>query len=333
MRMSRVDTYKEVPKMIQNHIPLTTQIPVRDRFGIDSDLLVPSFIEKSDLVPSIDETYQFDPEVTLAILTGFAFNRRTLIQGMHGTGKSSHIEQVAARLNWPCLRINLDGHLSRLDLIGKDTISLKDGLQVTEFKSGILPTSLQCPIALIFDEYDAGKPDVMFVIQQLLEKDGKYTSLEQNKVISPHPLFRLFSTCNTVGLGNISGLYSGTQILNQSQLDRWNIIATLNYLSPNHEAKIILSKAPHLDNDNGRQLIDNMVAMAGLTRQGFANGDISTLMSPRTVITWVENLIFFKHIGTAFKYSFLNRCEEMEKPILTEYFLRCFDQEIDHFND
>ncbi|OEF25533.1 AAA family ATPase [Vibrio rumoiensis] len=319
--------------MVENTTPPTIQVSVREMFGIDSDLWVPAFAEKSDLVPSIDSTYQFDPEVTLAILAGFAFNRRTLIQGMHGTGKSSHIEQVAAKLNWPCLRINLDGHLSRMDLIGKDTISIKEGLQVTEFKPGILPSSLQRPIALVFDEYDAGKPDVMFVIQQLLEQNGKYTSLEHNTAITPHPLFRMFATCNTVGLGNISGLYSGTQILNQSQLDRWNIIANLNYLSPNHETKIILAKAPHLDNEHGHLLIEKMVAMATLTRQGFANGDISTLMSPRTVITWVENLTFFKNIDTAFKYSFLNRCEEMEKPILSEYFLRCFDQEIEDIND
>lgn len=304
----------------------TEIVSIRDIFGVDSDLCVHAFKEKGEYVPIIDPNYCFDPEVTLAILAGFTSNRRTLIQGTHGTGKSSHIEQVAARLNWPCLRINLDGHLSRLDFIGKDSVVIKDGLQVTEFKEGILPQSIQQPIALVLDEYDAGRPDVMFVIQQLLEQDGKYTSLEQNRVITPHPYFRLFATCNTLGLGNFSGLYSGTQVLNHSQLDRWNIIATLNYLDPNHEAKIILSKHPEFDTESGRHLVDQMVATAGLTRNGFMAGDLSTVMSPRTVITWAENIRIFSNVATAFRLSFVNRCDEEERVLVNEYFFRCFGE-------
>ncbi|GAL22721.1 aerobic cobaltochelatase CobS subunit [Vibrio maritimus] len=300
------------------------RVSIRDVFGVDSDLCVNAFKERGEYVPKIDPNYCFDPEVTLAILAGFTSNRRTLIQGTHGTGKSSHIEQVAARLNWPCLRINLDGHLSRLDFIGKDSIVIKDGLQVTEFKEGILPQSIQQPIALVLDEYDAGRPDVMFVIQQLLEQDGKYTSLEQNRVITPHPFFRLFATCNTLGLGNFSGMYSGTQVLNHSQLDRWNIIATLNYLDPSHEAKIILSKHPEFDTESGRHLVDQMIATAGLTRNGFMAGDLSTVMSPRTVITWAENIRIFGDVATAFRLSFVNRCDEEEKALVNEYFFRCF---------
>lgn len=302
------------------------QVSVRETFGIDSDLEVLAFEKRGEYVPKIDSNYCFDPEVTLAILAGFTSNRRTLIQGMHGTGKSSHIEQVAARLNWPCLRINLDGHLSRLDLIGKDSIVLKDGLQVTEFKEGILPQSIQHPIALVLDEYDAGRPDVMFVIQQLLEQDGKYTSLEQNRVITPHPFFRLFATCNTLGLGNFSGLYSGTQVLNHSQLDRWNITATLNYLDAQHEAAIVLSKIPQLNTENGRQLVNKMIATAGLTRNGFAAGDLSTVMSPRTVLTWAENIQIFNSVATAFRLSFVNRCEDEEQELVAEYYYRCFGE-------
>ncbi|ENM5935722.1 AAA family ATPase [Vibrio mimicus] len=308
----------------------TRQVSTREVFGIDSDLKVLAFENSCDYVPKADPNYCFDPEVTLAILAGFTSNRRTLIQGMHGTGKSSHIEQVAARLNWPCLRINLDGHLSRLDLIGKDSIVIKDGLQLTEFKEGILPQSIQQPISLVLDEYDAGRPDVMFVIQQLLEQDGKYTSLEQNRVITPHPYFRLFATCNTLGFGNLSGLYSGTQVLNHSQLDRWNIIATLNYLDPQHEAKIILSKTPELNTENGRRLVEQMVATAGLTRNGFIAGDLSTVMSPRTVLTWAENIRIFNNVATAFKLSFVNRCEDEEKELISEYFFRCFGEPLEH---
>ncbi|AYV23651.1 AAA family ATPase [Vibrio mediterranei] len=304
----------------------TKQVSVREYFGIDSGLTVWAFEEAGEYVPQIDPNYCFDPEVTLAILAGFSSNRRTLIQGTHGTGKSSHIEQVAARLNWPCLRINLDGHLSRLDFIGKDSIVIKDGMQVTEFKEGILPQSIQQPIALVLDEYDAGRPDVMFVIQQLLEQDGKYTSLEQNRVITPHPYFRLFATCNTLGLGNFSGLYSGTQVLNHSQLDRWNIIATLNYLDPKHEANIVLSKNPELNNDLGFTLIEQMIATAGMTRNGFMAGDLSTVMSPRTVLTWAENIRIFNDVATAFRLSFLNRCEEEEKQLVSEYYFRCFGE-------
>ena len=314
--------------MSEKQVTPQVDLSVRDVFGIESDLTVTAFTERGDYVPDIDPSYCFDPEVTLAILAGFTSNRRTLIQGMHGTGKSSHIEQVAARLNWPCLRVNLDGHLSRLDLIGKDSIVLKDGLQVTEFREGILPKSIQQPIALVLDEYDAGRPDVMFVIQQILEQDGKYTSLEQNRVITPHPYFRLFATCNTVGLGNFSGLYSGTQVLNHSQLDRWNIIATLNYLDPSHEADIVLSRVPVLQNELGRLTVDKMIATAGLTRKGFVAGDLSTVMSPRTVITWAENIAIFNSVATAFRLSFVNRCEEEEKHLLAEYFYRCFGEEL-----
>lgn len=304
----------------------TRQVSVRECFGIDSDLTVSAFEHGGEYVPQIDPNYCFDPEVTLAILAGFSSNRRTLIQGTHGTGKSSHIEQVAARLNWPCLRINLDGHLSRLDFIGKDSIVIKDGMQITEFKEGILPQSIQQPIALVLDEYDAGRPDVMFVIQQLLEQDGKYTSLEQNRVITPHPYFRLFATCNTLGLGNFCGLYSGTQVLNHSQLDRWNIIATLNYLDPKHEANIVLSKNPELNNEQGLQLVEQMIATAGMTRNGFMAGDLSTVMSPRTVLTWAENIRIFNDVATAFRLSFLNRCEEEEKQLVCEYYFRCFGE-------
>ncbi|MEZ9776231.1 AAA family ATPase [Vibrio sp. 10N.261.54.A5] len=307
----------------------TQPVSVRERFGIDSNLTVMAFEHPGEYVPRVDPNYCFDPEVTLAILAGFTSNRRTLIQGTHGTGKSSHIEQIAARLNWPCLRINLDGHLSRLDFIGKDSIVIKDGMQVTEFKEGILPQSIQQPIALVLDEYDAGRPDVMFVIQQLLEQDGKYTSLEQNRVITPHPSFRLFATCNTLGLGNFSGLYSGTQVLNHSQLDRWNIIATLNYLDPQHETKIVLCKLPELNNKSGRQLVEKMIATAGLTRNGFRAGDLSTVMSPRTVLTWAENIQIFDDVATAFRLSFLNRCEDEEKELVSEYYFRCFGEALE----
>nr|MBP9697495.1 AAA family ATPase [Thermomonas sp.] len=272
---------------------------------------------------------RFNPEVTLAILAGFTRDRRVMLQGMHGTGKSTHIEQVAARLNWPCVRVNLDGHISRLDLVGKDAIVLRDGLQVTEFQEGIVPWALQRPVALIFDEYDAGRPDVMFVIQRILERDGKFTLLDQNRVIRPHPSFRLFATSNTVGLGNLSGMYHGTQMLNHAQIDRWNIVATLNYLSPQEEAAIVLARVPGKDTEPGRKLIDSMVALANLTRKGFAAGDLSTLMSPRTVITWAENCEIFRDPVLAFRLSFLNKCDDAERPLVAEYYQRCFDVELD----
>ncbi|OMH31740.1 AAA family ATPase [Motiliproteus sp. MSK22-1] len=303
-------------------------VSVREIFDIDSDLRVPAYSERDDHVPEIDTAYRFNREVTLAILAGFAQDRRVMIQGLHGTGKSTHIEQVAARLNWPCVRINLDGHISRLDLVGKDTIVLREGKQITEFQEGIVPWALRRPVALIFDEFDAGRPDVMFVIQRILERDGKFTLLDQNEVIRPHPQFRLFATSNTVGLGNLNGLYHGTQVLNQAQIDRWNIVATLNYLPRQDEINIVQARVPTLNNDQGQQLIDAMVAVAELTRNGFAAGDLSTLMSPRTVISWAENNEIFKDAELSFRLSFLNKCDEAERPVVAEYFQRCFDQEL-----
>ena len=307
----------------------TQQVSVRELFGIDSDLMVPAFAERDAHVPEIDPVYRFNSDVTLAILAGFSRNRRVMLQGLHGTGKSTHVEQVAARLNWPCVRVNLDGHISRLDLVGKDAIVLKDGLQVTEFQEGIVPWALQRPVALLFDEYDAGRPDVMFVIQRILERDGKFTLLDQNRVIRPHPSFRLFATSNTVGLGNLSGMYHGTQMLNHAQIDRWNIVATLNYLSPQEEAAIVLARVPGKDTEPGRRLIDSMVALANLTRKGFAAGDLSTLMSPRTVITWAENCEIFRDPVLAFRLSFLNKCDDAERSLVAEYYQRCFDVELD----
>ncbi|MFC3104675.1 AAA family ATPase [Salinisphaera aquimarina] len=301
----------------------------RDLFGIDSDLEVPIFTERGDYVPEIDSAYRFNPDVTLAILAGFMRNRRVMVQGLHGTGKSTHIEQVAARLNWPCVRVNLDGHISRLDLVGKDTIVIRDGRQVTEFQEGIVPWSLQRPVALIFDEYDAGRPDVMFVIQRILEREGNFTLLDQNRVIQPHSHFRLFATANTVGLGNLSGIYHGSQVLNHAQLDRWNIVAKLDYLPREEEMKIVLARVPGKDHERGRRLIDAMVSVADLTRKGFAVGDLSTLMSPRTVITWAENCEIFRDPATAFRLSFLNKCDDAEQPLVAEYYQRCFDEELD----
>jgi cobaltochelatase CobS len=303
-------------------------VSVRQTFGLDSDMQVPAFSEKNDYVPEVDDTYRFDRDTTLAILAGFAFNRRVMIQGYHGTGKSTHIEQVAARLNWPTIRINLDSHISRIDLIGKDAIVLKDGKQVTEFREGLLPWALQHPTALVFDEYDAGRPDVMFVIQRILEVEGKLTLLDQNRVIRPHPAFRLFSTANTVGLGDTTGLYHGIQQINQAQMDRWNIVATLNYLEHDAEVEIVTSKVPAYDNKEGKETVSAMVALADLTRGGFINGDISTVMSPRTVITWAENGQIFGEVGFAFRVTFLNKCDEVERPILAEYYQRCFGSEL-----
>jgi cobaltochelatase CobS len=304
-------------------------VSVRQTFGIDSDLQVPAFSTATEHVPDVDEAYKFDRETTLAILAGFAYNRRVMIQGYHGTGKSTHIEQVAARLNWPCVRINLDSHISRIDLIGKDAIVLKDGVQVTEYREGILPWALQSPTAIVFDEYDAGRPDVMFVIQRVLEVEGKLTLLDQNKVIRPHPAFRLFSTANTVGLGDTTGLYHGTQQINQGQMDRWNIVSTLNYLPHDDEVAIVLAKAPNYDDEPGRKMVSAMVALADLTRAGFINGDISTVMSPRTVITWAENTrIFDGDIAFAFRLTFLNKCDEIERSTVAEYYQRCFGTEL-----
>jgi cobaltochelatase CobS len=304
------------------------KISVRQTFGIDSDLQVPAFSQATEHVPDIDEAYRFDRNTTLAILAGFAYNRRVMIQGYHGTGKSTHVEQVAARLNWPCIRVNLDSHISRIDLIGKDAIVLRDGMQVTEFREGILPWALQNPTALCFDEYDAGRPDVMFVIQRVLEVEGKMTLLDQNRVIRPHPAFRLFSTANTVGLGDTTGLYHGTQQINQGQLDRWNIVATLNYLPHDEEVEIVIAKAPSYDTADGRRTIGAMVALADLSRSGFVNGDISTVMSPRTVITWAENAKIFDDIAFGFRLTFLNKCDELERPIVAEYYQRCFGTEL-----
>ncbi len=301
---------------------------VNQVFGIDSDMEIHSFSEPTEHVPEIDENYIFDHDTTLAILAGFEHNRRVMIQGYHGTGKSTHIEQVAARLNWPCLRINLDSHISRIDLIGKDAITLKDGVQVTEFKEGILPWALQNPTALVFDEYDAGRPDVMFVIQRVLEVAGKLTLLDQNKVIHPHESFRLFSTTNTIGLGDTTGLYHGTQQINQGQMDRWSIVTTLNYLPHEHEENIISAKMPKMQNDDDLKIIKQMVQVADLSRKGFINGDISTVMSPRTVLTWAENFEIFKDLAFSFRLSFLNKCDELERPIIAEYYQRCFGEEL-----
>ena len=302
---------------------------VRDVFGIDLDLKVPAFSQRSEYVPDVDPAYQFDRGTTLAILAGFAHNRRVMVQGYHGTGKSTHIEQVAARLNWPCIRINLDSHISRIDLIGKDAIVLEDGKQVTEFREGMLPWALQHPVALVFDEYDAGRPDVMFVIQRVLEVEGKLTLLDQNRVIRPHPAFRLFATTNTIGLGDTTGLYHGTQQINQGQMDRWNIVTTLNYLNQEAEVDIVLSRVPEWQTEEGRRLIRGMVAVADLTRKGFIGGELSVVMSPRTVISWAQNAaIFGNDLAFAFRVSFLNKCDETERPIVAEYYQRCMGEDL-----
>lgn len=303
-------------------------VSVRQCFGIDSDMEVPAFSMGDEHVPDTDEAYQFDHDTTLAILAGFAHNRRVMIQGYHGTGKSTHIEQVAARLNWSCIRVNLDSHISRIDLIGKDAIVLRDGKQVTEFREGLLPWALQHPTALVFDEYDAGRPDVMFVIQRILEADGKFTLLDQNRVLRPHSCFRLFSTTNTVGLGDTTGLYHGTQQLNQGQMDRWNVVATLNYLPLEDEVDIVLAKVPAYGSKTSREEVATMVQVADLTRTGFINGDISTVMSPRTVITWAENVEIFGDRGFAFRVTFLNKCDELERAVVAEYYQRCFGEDL-----
>lgn len=305
------------------------KLRAREVFGIETDLEVPAFSVRTEHVPEIDPTYKFDRETTLAILAGFAFNRRVMIQGYHGTGKSTHIEQVAARLNWPCIRINLDSHISRIDLIGKDAIVLKDGKQVTEFREGLLPWALQHPCALVFDEYDAGRPDVMFVIQRVLEVDGKLTLLDQNRVIRPHPAFRLFATANTVGLGDTTGLYHGTQQINQGQMDRWSMVATLNYLPHAQEVDIVMAKMGYESSDAAaKKRVGSMVALADLTRAGFIGGDLSTVMSPRSVITWAENARIMGDLGFAFRLTFLNKCDEAERATVAEYYQRCFNEEI-----
>jgi len=304
------------------------KISVKQTFGIDTEMQVEAFSEKNEFVPKVDLDYKFDRDTTLAILSGFAFNKRVLIQGYHGTGKSTHIEQVAARLNWPCVRVNLDSHVSRIDLIGKDAIVLKDGKQVTEFKEGILPWSIQNPVALVFDEYDAGRPDVMFVIQRILESEGNFTLLDKNKVISQHDYFRMFATTNTIGLGDTTGLYHGTQQINQGQMDRWNIVTTLNYLPFKKELEIVLTKNKNYNSKEGKEKISNMIKVADLTRKGFVNGDISTVMSPRTVLHWAENTKIFKDHGYAFRLTFLNKCDETEKKIISEYYQRCFGEDL-----
>ena len=304
------------------------KLSVKQTFGFESDMQVGAFSKKNEYVPKIDSDYKFDKDTTLAILAGFSFNKRVLIQGYHGTGKSTHIEQIAARLNWPCIRVNLDSHVSRIDLIGKDAIVLKDGKQITQFNEGILPWSIQNPVAIVFDEYDAGRPDVMFVIQRILEVDGKLTLLDQNQVITPHSSFRLFATTNTVGMGDVTGLYHGTQQINQGQMDRWHILSTLNYLERSHELNVVTGKVPQLKTAKDKALIKSMIQLADLTRQGFINEDISTLMSPRTVITWAQNYIIFDDIKHSFRLTFLNKCDEAERPIVAEYFQRCFGEDL-----
>ena len=315
--------------MIEN---ISTQpdikISIKQTFGIDTDIEVDAFSKKSELVPEIDKDYVFDRDTTLAILSGFLHNKKVIVHGYHGTGKSTHITQIAARLNWPCVRINLDSHISRIDLIGKDAITLKDGKQITEFKEGILPWSFQNPVALVFDEYDAGRSDVMFVLQRILESDGYFTLLDKNKVVRQNRYFRLFATANTIGLGDTTGLYTGTQQINQAQLDRWEIVTSLNYLPEDKEMKIILSKNKKLDNSKGKEIISNMIKVASLSRKGFIAGDISTVMSPRTVLNWSNNAEIFKDIGYAFRVTFLNKCDDAEKSIIAEYYQRCFGEDL-----
>ena len=315
--------------MISNlNIQPDIKLSVKQSFGIETDMEVSAFSKKNDFVPEIDKDYKFDRDTTLAILSGFNFNKRVIIHGYHGTGKSTHITQVAARLNWPCMRVNLDSHISRIDLIGKDAIIVKDGKQITEFQEGVLPWSIQNPVALIFDEYDAMRPDVAFLMTKVLEAEGGLTLLEKNKVIKPNEYFRLFATANTIGLGDTTGLYTGTQQINQAQMDRWNIVTTLNYLSLDKEMEIILSKNKNLNNPKGKETVSNMIKVASLTRKGFIAGDISTVMSPRTVLHWAENLEIFKDIGYAFRVTFLNKCDETEKNAISEYYQRCFGEDL-----
>ena len=304
------------------------KISVKQTFGIDSNMEVDAFSKKNEFVPEVDKDFKFDKDTTLAILSGFNFNKKVIVHGYHGTGKSTHITQIAARLNWPCLRINLDSHISRIDLIGKDAIVIKDGKQVTEFKEGILPWAFQNPVALVFDEYDAGRPDVLFVLQRILESDGYFTLLDKNKIVKQNQYFRLFATANTIGLGDTTGLYTGTQQINQAQMDRWNIVTTLNYLSLEKEMEIILAKNKNLNNAKGKEKVSNMIKVASLTRKGFIAGDISTVMSPRTVLHWAENSEIFKDTGYAFRVTFLNKCDEVEKNTIAEYYQRCFGEDL-----
>lgn len=306
-----------------------TTVDVAETFGIPARWQVPAFSTGNPYVPEVDLAYRFNPAVTKAILAGFSHNRRVLVQGLHGTGKSTHVEQVAARLNWPCLRVNLDGQLTRLDLVGRDAVVVEDGLQVTRFQEGIVPWALQRPVALVLDEYDAGRPDVMFVLQRVLEHQGRLTLMDQSRVLEPHPSFRLLATANTVGLGNLNGLYHGAQRLNHAQIDRWNVVASLDYLDREEEVAIVLARVEDLDDDRGRQLVRQMVAVAELTRNGFRTGDLSTLMSPRTVITWAENVGIFEDLALAFRMSFLNKCDETERPVVAEYFQRCFGRDLE----
>lgn len=317
-----------MPQGLDTALVPDSTVDVKSTFGFDAAIKVPAFSAASEYVPDSDDTYRFDRDTTLAILAGFAHNRRVMVQGYHGTGKSTHIEQIAARLNWPCIRINLDSHISRIDLIGKDAIVLKDGKQITEFREGLLPWALQRPVALVFDEYDAGRPDVMFVIQRVLEVQGKLTLLDQNKVIRPHPAFRLFATTNTIGLGDTTGLYHGTQQINQGQMDRWSIVATLNYLPHQDETNIVLAKLPGYNSPEKKNVIDAMVRVADLTRNAFVAGDISTVMSPRTVITWAENTEIFGDVGFAFRLTFLNKCDELERPAVAEFYQRAFGEDL-----
>ena len=323
---------RKAPQMSETMLEInakpTEEIDVREVFGVDTDMKVKGFAERTQRVPDLDPTYKFDPDTTMAILAGFAYNRRVMIQGYHGTGKSTHIEQVAARLNWPTVRVNLDSHVSRIDLIGKDAIKLRDGKQVTEFHEGILPWALRNPTAIVFDEYDAGRADVMFVIQRVLEAEGKLTLLDQNEIITPHPSFRLFATANTVGLGDTTGLYHGVQQINQAQMDRWSLVATLNYLSHDAETAIVLAKSPHYNTEKGRKIIGQMVTVADLTRTAFMNGDLSTVMSPRTVIAWAQNAEIFRNVGYAFRLTFLNKCDELERQTVAEFYQRCFAEEL-----
>ena len=311
------EQFENSPELLQS---------TQELFGFDSSLKVPAFASSNEHVPEFDDAYKFNKEVSLAILSGFVHNRRVLVQGMHGTGKSTHIEQIAARLNWPCVRINLDGHISRLDLVGRDVITLEDGKQVSKFQEGVLPWAIQRPVALIFDELDAARPEVMFVIQRILERDGKFTLLDQNRVLTPHPYFRIFATSNTVGLGNLTGLYHGTQQMNHAQIDRWNIVAKLSYLDEATEQEIVSSRVPAMAGNT--DLLQKMVAMANLTRKGFEAGDLSTVMTPRTLIFWAENYQIFGDLSNAFKLAFLNKCDDAEHPIIAEYYQRCFDQEL-----
>ena len=309
------------------NLPDTT-VNVREVFNIDSDISVPAYKERDSYVPDLDPDYLFDRDTTLAILAGFAHNRRVMVSGYHGTGKSTHIEQVAARLNWPCVRVNLDSHVSRIDLVGKDAIVVRDGMQITEFKDGILPWAYQHNVALVFDEYDAGRPDVMFVIQRVLESSGRLTLLDQSRVIRPHPAFRLFATANTVGLGDTTGLYHGTQQINQAQMDRWSIVTTLNYLPHDHEVDIVASKVKGFAKGEGRETISRMVRVADMTRSSFINGDLSTVMSPRTVIMWAENAEIFGDVAMAFRLTFLNKCDELERALVAEHYQRAFGVEL-----